>query len=254
MLGLLACSKSSGVTPDPVTPPTTTPPEDTTKQPPKDTAIVLPAPATFTVEAVNTNGPNITQYLLYLPDGYNNDPAAKWPVVIYLHGQGEMGTDISVLRNSSLPRMVKGKPFILVVPQCTAIWWNMDALEAFYKVVLSRYRIDAGRIYLTGISMGGIQTWDWAEKYPAHFAAIMPIAGNGDVKLAANIRNMPVWAFHSADDPRVGVAGSRNIINALRELGNPNVKYTEYATGGHDAWTRAYSTTELYTWLLAQKK
>lgn len=267
---LFACSKSSDVAPNPsVTPPVTVePPKDTVKQPPKDTVslppkdtvkqppaeVPLPAPATFMVEAVNTNGPNITHYLLYLPDNYNADESYKWPVVIYLHGQAGIGTDINVLKNSSLPRMVNGQPFVMVAPQCRTSWWNMDALELFYKAIISKYRIDPGRIYLTGASMGGMQTWDWAMAHPERFAALVPVAGRGNVKLAASIKNIPVWAFHSANDEVVGVAGSRDMIKALRDLGGTDIKYTEYATGGHDAWTRAFTTAELYTWLLAQKK
>ncbi|NML37047.1 prolyl oligopeptidase family serine peptidase [Chitinophaga sp. G-6-1-13] len=271
MLVLFACSKSSDVAPNPpVTPPPTTvePPKDTVKQPPKDTTslppkdtvkqppveIPLPNPASFTVEAVNTNGPNITNYLLYLPDGYNADESVKWPVVIYLHGQAGIGADINVLKNSSLPRMVNGQPFVMVAPQCRTSWWNMDALELFYKAVISKYRVDPNRVYLAGASMGGMQTWDWAIAHPERFAAIVPVAGKGNVKLAANIKNMPVWAFHSANDETVGVAGSRDMVKALRDLGSAYVKYTEYPTGGHDAWTRAFTTAELYTWLLAQKK
>lgn len=248
-LVLFSCSKSENVVPakqDP--PPVVKPP--VTPPPAKDT---FPAQTVgITVQSVNTGGSNITNYLQYIPDGYN-EQQEKWPVVIFLHGIGEIGADVNVLRNVGLPKVVKGKPFVMVAPQCRAVWWNLDALEAFYKVIVNKYHIDPKRVYLTGLSMGGIETWEWAEAHPERFAAIVPIAGRGDVSRASKIKTLPVWAFHAANDPIVDVSGTRNIVTTLQALGS-NVKYTEYPDGGHDSWTRAYATADLYTWMVQQKR
>ncbi|WP_202182940.1 prolyl oligopeptidase family serine peptidase [Chitinophaga solisilvae] len=240
-LVLISCSKSARVMPEGTSVPT--PVTDTfTRQTPGMTN------QSFTRD----ENSNITDYLLYIPDGYN-ERQEKWPLVIFLHGTGEMGTDVNKVKVTGLPKAVKGKPFVMVAPQCRRIWWNAAALEAFYKFVVARYHIDPKRIYLTGLSMGGIQSWAWAEANPEHFAAVIPIAGRGDTKQVDKIKTMPVWAFHAANDPTVSVAGSRDMVNALKAIGG-NVKYTEYPDGGHDSWTRAYATEELYTWMLQQRK
>jgi predicted peptidase len=207
-----------------------------------------------TVKQLDYKGGNIKEYLLYIPDTYNENKTYKWPVVIFLHGVGEIGTDINQIKNVGLVKVVKGKPFVMVAPQCTAIWWNTDVLQQLYKEVMAKYHVDASRIYLTGLSMGGFGTWNWAQISPEKFAAIVPICGAGTPAQACVLKQMPVWAFHNADDPTVSVSGSREMVNALKACGSKLIKYTESAAGGHDAWTKAYADTDLYTWLLQQKK
>lgn len=207
-----------------------------------------------TVKALDYKGGNIKEYLLYIPDPYNEKKTYKWPVVIFLHGVGEIGTDINMIRNVGLARVVKGKPFVMIAPQCTATWWNTDVLQQLYKEVMKKYHVDSSHVYLTGLSMGGYGTWNWAQASPEKFAAIVPICGAGTPGTACVLKKMPVWAFHNADDPTVSVAGSRDMVNALKACGSTLVKYTENATGGHDAWTKAYANADLYTWLLQQKK
>ncbi|MFB6455182.1 hypothetical protein ACE38W_07935 [Chitinophaga sp. Hz27] len=202
------------------------------------------------VTAVNGN---ISDYLLYIPDGYNDRKDYKWPIVIFLHGVGEIGTNVEILRNVALPRVISGKPFVMVAPQCNASWWSRDVLQQFYREVLNKYHVDTNRVYLTGLSMGGIATWDWICAYPQNFAAAIPIAGSGDPNLVKSVKNLPIWAFHAADDPTVNVEGSRGPVKALQAIGG-NIRYTEYPTGGHDSWTRAYATADLYTWMLEQHR
>lgn len=207
-----------------------------------------------TVKKLDYKGGNISDYLLYVPDTYNSNKTYKWPVVIFLHGVGEIGTNIDVIRNVGLPKVVKGKQFVMIAPQCTASWWNTDVLQQLYKEVLKKYHVDSSRVYLTGLSMGGFGTWSWAQTSPEKFAAIVPICGAGTPASACVLKNMPVWAFHNANDSTVAVSGSRDMFNALKACGSTKVKYTENATGGHDAWTKAYADAALYTWLLEQKK
>ncbi|WP_052306936.1 carboxylesterase family protein [Chitinophaga pinensis] len=224
---------------------------DTIPDPPKEDVFTPQTPG-ITVQTADYKQGNIAEYLLYIPDTYNDMKSYKWPVVIFLHGVGEIGNDIDVIRQVGLPRVVKGKPFVMIAPQCTAVWWNTDVLQQLYKEVLKKYHVDSSRIYLTGLSMGGFGTWNWAQTSPEKFAAIVPICGIGTPSQACVLKQMPVWAFHNADDPTVTVAGSRDMVNALKSCGSSLVKYTETPTGGHDAWTKAYADTALYSWMLRQ--
>ncbi|SCC09999.1 hypothetical protein GA0116948_103244 [Chitinophaga costaii] len=252
LCSMLACTKEGSYITVPtktsdttktVTPPVTTPVQDSFQL--RDTGI--------TIVTLSKAVGNMKQYLQYIPAGYNEKKTYKWPIVFFLHGTGEIGNDANVLRNVGLPKVSAGKQFIIIAPQCTANWWNLDALQTFYLSMIKQYHIDSSRIYLTGLSMGGMQTWDWAIDKPAQFAAIVPISANGDTSKVKVLKNLPVWVFHNADDPTVSVWGDRLMVDALKNAGG-NVKYTENATGGHDAWDKAYAMPELYTWLLAQKK
>jgi len=245
-LAVTACSKSrDAVQPaeEEDKPGTEQPAEDVfTPQTPGITARQVPGPSIG----------NVKDYLLYIPDTYNEEKSYKWPLVIFLHGIGEMGTDVNRLKNVGLPRVVKGKPFVMLAPQCTSGWWNSNVLQQFLDRVMAEYHIDSSRVYLTGLSMGGYGAWDWSEHYPQQFAAVVPICGGGTVSLACNLKNMPVWAFHNADDPTVNVSNSRDMVAAIKACGGTLIKYTENATGGHDAWTKAYASEELYEWMLKQ--
>jgi predicted peptidase len=207
----------------------------------------------ITVKKMDNQRGNISQYLLYIPTGYNEKPTYRWPVVIALHGMGETGTNINVLKNVGLPKVIAGKPFIMIAPQCLRNWWNIATLDVLYSEIIAKYNVDPKKVYLTGLSMGGFTTWDWSIQSPQKFAAIVPICGGSDPKKVASIKNVPVWAFHNADDPTVSIWNTRNMVNALKAIGG-KVKYTEYPSGGHDAWTKTYSNAGLYTWLLAQSR
>ena len=250
-LALFSCSKTETIDPAKV------PPASTDTLPAKPPAAVEDTFASqksgITVQKIDTKGGNISNYLLYIPDGYNEKKDYKWPVVIFLHGIGEMGNNLDVLRNVGLVKVVSGKSFVMIAPQCLSGWWNPQYLEMVYKEVLAKYHVDPSRVYLTGLSMGGYGTWDWSSAFPERFAAIIPISGGGDVARMTKLKTMPIWVFHSADDPTVNVNNSRTLVNALKALGS-SVKYTEYPDGGHDAWTRTYANAEVYTWLLKQHK
>jgi predicted peptidase len=113
--------------------------------------------------------------------------------------------------------------------------------------------IDRGRIYITGLSVGGYGVWDALSRWPELFAAGVPVCGGGDEALAERIAKVPVWAFHGARDGVVKPARSRNMIEALKQAG-ASPKYTEYADVGHNSWVRAYRDPELFRWLFAQKR
>ena len=204
------------------------------------------------------NPKGITDYVLQIPASYNDQKTVKWPVIIFLHGIGERGNDLNQVKNAGLAGKAAADPnfpFIVISPQCkTDSWWDNPSLDALYADVLKQYNIDPQRIYLTGLSMGGYGTWDWAQNAPDKFAAIVPICGGGTPANACVLKSVPVWAFHNADDPTVSVYNSRDMVDALVKCCSNLVKYTENPTGGHDAWTKAYNDPALYDWIKAQKK
>jgi len=160
------------------------------------------------------------------------------------------------------PKLVKRRPdfpFIVVSPQCPdgEIWSNETLLELLDDIIAT-HPVDTNRVYLTGLSMGGYGTWSLGMKYPDRFAAIAPICGGGsilDVLLVppgkqGALKRLPVWAFHGAKDNVVPLEQSEDMINALKKAGNQNTKLTVYPEAGHDSWTEAYNSQELYDWFL----
>jgi dienelactone hydrolase len=194
-------------------------------------------------------------YLVYLPDGYYRT-RARWPLILTLHGRGESGDDIGLVRAQGLPRRVEAEgrlPFVIVAPQSPGWGWDVVALSALLDEVLGRYRIDADRVYLVGNSMGGTGTWAMAASSPWRFAAIAPICGGADPVLAARLRNLPTWAFHGADDPIVPPEQSKRMIAALKDAGG-DARLTLYPGVGHDAWTRTFADPQFYEWLARHRR
>jgi predicted peptidase len=203
-----------------------------------------------------------TQYLLYLPQDYDTKGRQRWPLMLFLHGAGERGTNIPRVAIHGPPKLAKqGKefPFILVAPQCPdgQVWEN-EALLQLLEHVTKRHAVDTNRVYLTGLSMGGYGTWKLAVAHPEKFAAIVPICGGGqtiDVMLAGRerggaLKTLPIWAFHGAKDPVVPLEESERMVNAFKRLGAKEVKLTVYPEAQHDSWTETYNNPELYEWLL----
>ena len=119
--------------------------------------------------------------------------------------------------------------------------------------VIRDYGGDARRVYVTGQSMGGVGTWGLIAAHPDRFAAAVPVCGIWNAADAEKMKSVPVWAFHGADDTTVPVAGSRDMITALKAAGAAP-KYTEYAGVGHSSWPLAYATTEMWDWMFAQNR
>lgn len=205
------------------------------------------------------------EYLLFLPQGYKEETSKKWPLMLFLHGAGERGTNIAKVTVHGPPKIVKDNadfPFIVVSPQCpTDQVWSDEALLGLLDKVTKEHRVDPARIYLTGLSMGGYGTWSLGLKHPERFAAIAPICGGGDIltillapkKNEAALKRLPVWVFHGAKDSIVPLSESERMVNALKRHGNQNVKLTVYPEADHDSWTETYKNQELYDWMLQQK-
>jgi predicted peptidase len=199
-------------------------------------------------------------YMLYLPEGYEASDQ-KWPLVLFLHGAGERGDDVikvNIHGPSKLAAAGKKFPFILIAPQCPRDgWWSgmTEDLMALVDDITQKYRVDTSRLYVTGLSMGGFGTWSLITQYPDKFAAAAPICGGGDDVLARfRLQTMPIWVFHGAKDNVVPLQKSEVMVNALKQVNNPHVKFTVYPEAGHDSWTETYNNPEFYDWLLSHSK
>lgn len=194
------------------------------------------------------------QFLRYLPKDYSLDANKEYPVLIFLHGSGERGTDISKVSIHGPPRLAReGKdfPFIIISPQLPegALWEN-GKLDATLKAALAGLKVDKSKIYLTGLSLGGMGTFSWAKERPKLFAAIAPVCGMANPMDANVLKDIPVWAFHGAKDDVVPYQGSAFIIGSIKDLGGADAKITLYPDANHDSWTMTYNNPELYSWML----
>ncbi len=198
-------------------------------------------------------------YLLFLPEGYA-ESEKEWPLMLFLHGAGERGDDLELVKKHGPPKIVELQPdfpFILVSPQCPkGVWWNdkLDELEALLDEITKEYAVDESRVYLTGLSMGGFGTWALGARCPERFAAIAPICGGGSFVHRHSLQDMPTWVFHGAKDGVVPLHESERMVEALRKRGNEEVRFTVYPEAGHDSWTESYNNTELYEWFLKHQK
>lgn len=194
-------------------------------------------------------------YLLYLPRDYEKQEV--WPLLLFLHGAGERGNDLELVKVHGPPKLIaQGKefPFIVVSPQCPENrWWEPMELVALLDEIGEKYKVDADRVYVTGLSMGGFGTWRLAFYAPQRLAAIAPICGGGETYWTQEFPDLPVWAFHGAKDAGVPVERSQAMVDALEKQGG-HPKLTVYPDAEHDSWTETYNNPALYEWLLSQKR
>jgi len=204
------------------------------------------------------------QGLLYLPQDYGRDAQRRWPLIVFLHGSGERGTDPQRLTSIGLPQILQSRsdlPFVVVSPQLPpGDAWNDkgEMLDALVEWVEEQYAIDPQRIYLTGFSLGGFGTWALGLSSPDRFAALVPVAGGwgfGGDAVPANICDLaakPIWVFHGAQDELVKPAQSELLVEALRACGS-DVRYSLMPRATHAAsGVLPYRDSELYDWLLQQ--
>jgi predicted peptidase len=205
-------------------------------------------------------------YLLYIPRDYGKDATKKWPLLLFLHGYGERGDDLQLLKKHPLPKLLDAQadfPFLVVSPQLSSElfpWTEMlEPLKALLDRIAETYAVDRSRISVTGLSMGGAGTWEMGLRYPRAFAALVPIAGFyrlGSREVPADLaalKEVPIWAFHGAADTSVPAWESEILVKALQQMGS-NVRFTLYPDADHEqAWLRAYADPALYDWLAAQR-
>lgn len=219
------------------------------------------------------------RYTVYVPRAYDGSKA--WPLIMFLHGSGESGTDgwAPVVQGIGKAIMAAPEkwPFIVVFPQKPAVgdeWEQLDSVVmAMLRAAEKDYKVDKSRLYLTGLSMGGHGTWILGAAHPDLWAAIAPIAGYADAtdptlarrplptpfftgtpaEIAVHLKDMPVWAFHGAADDVVPVKDDQSIVSALNAFGN-NAKLTLYPGVGHGAWDNAYQKEDLGAWFLLHSR
>jgi len=215
-----------------------------------------------------------------LPDDYNTTNTS-YPVILFIHGIGELGngtTDLPLVLRNGPPKLIaqgifptsftvnnQTFKFIVISPQFKK-WPKPADINDLINFIISNYRADASRIYLTGLSMGGGAVWDYVSNnatYASRIAAILPVSGatkatfaKADIIAAANL---PVWATHNLNDPTVGSGTTKNFvayINAHLPTPNPEAQATLFNAGGHDAWTQTYDPNwktnglNVFEWML----
>ncbi len=195
-------------------------------------------------------------YLLSLPEGY--DKQDKSPLMIFLHGMGERGTDLNRVKAHGPPKIVSKSnttPFIIVSPQCPRTeFWKVEKLSKLLDHILATTKADPQRVYLTGLSMGGFGTWAWAASEPQRFAAAIPICGGGNPKIAAKLVELPIWVFHGGKDRVVALSKSKAMVDAIKKAKGTKVELTVYPNAGHNSWTKTYNDPEIYKWFLSHKR
>ncbi|WP_170885578.1 prolyl oligopeptidase family serine peptidase [Bacillus alkalicellulosilyticus] len=194
------------------------------------------------------------EYLLTFPKEYAPDSDDTWPLIVFLH---QRGTNINFLENIGMYKAIDqlGYSFVTVSPQGdTNGWDNEDSAAQIINLVeemIASHQIDASRVYLTGASFGGFGTWYMAAHHPELFAAYAPIAGGGDPSTGSKLVDRPIWVFHNDFDGSIRLEQSQEMVDAVKEAGGENVKFTIYEADGHDAWTETYNNPEFYDWLLS---
>ena len=204
----------------------------------------------------NISNQNKIKYVIRYPDGYKD--GEKYPVLIYLHGAGGRGEDITPIRNHPFFELTEKHDFfkaICIAPQCYANTWFdiFEQLQAFIKSVYSSDFCKKDQVYLMGASMGGYGTWQMAMSLPELFAAIVPICGGGMYWNAHRLPDVPVWAFHGDSDPAVLPRESEHMVFRVKQC-RGSAKLTIYENTEHNAWTPTFNNPEVFEWLLSNKK
>lgn len=206
-------------------------------------------------EKFDAGGKEALPYLQFLPDAYES---GKHPLVIFLHGAGERGSDLEMLKKHGPPKTAMdghGFPFVLVAPQCPpGRWWSPDEVISLTRQLVKTLRVDPTRVHLTGLSMGGFGTWACLAKAPELYASGVPICGGGDPGTAEALKDIPIWAFHGDKDQAVPVAKTREMEAALVKAGAKQFRATYYPEEGHESWIPAYNNPALLAWMMLQQK
>jgi predicted peptidase len=192
-------------------------------------------------------------YLLYLPE--NDKPGTALPVMLFLHGRGESNGPLSVVAQWGPPQLVaQGAklPYILLSPQCPKEDnWSSPTQQArlieLLDSIVDKFGGDKDRIYLTGLSMGGSGSWRMAADHPERFAAVVPICGGGQTADADKLKSLPIWVFCGDQD---GVfKANEELVQAVKQAGSQSIRFTSLENVGHNSWSAAYATPDLYQWL-----
>ncbi|HEX3073838.1 MAG TPA: alpha/beta fold hydrolase [Ignavibacteriales bacterium] len=197
-------------------------------------------------------------YMLILPAKYSTS-SAKWPLLLFLHGGSGRGENLDLVKNYGPPVYAEQQqdfPFVVLAPQCPAgkNWTNTNTLASLLDTIIARYKIDADRVYLTGMSMGGYGAWNLAAAHPEYFAAVAPIAAyeTEPDKWAKYLIQIPIWVIHGDKDDLAPLEVDVKMVDALHALGaSPRFTILE----GRDHYiTDIYLNNDVYDWLLTFAK
>jgi len=221
-----------------------------------------------------------TKYLLYTPPGYNSS-TSTFPLLLSLHSKGEVGNDLSELTINNpeqmpcrliyLNKWPQNLPFIVLTPQLKpdpndpnpndpSVQWSAEYIDEVVNYVISNYRVDLNRIYVTGISRGGTGTWTYTTAHPEKVAAILALSGRSNVPMACRIKDIPIWAFHGDNDEVVAPSNSINMINAIKACQPPGIykpRLNILNARDHNGWNEVYNGSsgyKVFEWLLQYRK
>lgn len=198
------------------------------------------------------------QKISYVLD-YPQNAKGKIPLIVFLHGSGERGTDLEMVKAHSpfTYRNLIKEPVAILAPQCPEnVWWDTEAVYYLIKDIQQKYKIDESRIVLTGLSMGGWGTLKLAMEHPEMFSAVAPVCAPVDRLMkvrAGQYKNLPMKIFHGGNDDVVSPANSIEIYQEIKKY-NKNVELTIFPDDNHNSWDSTYSDPKLYEWMLSQRK
>lgn len=194
-------------------------------------------------------------YILDLP----TDAKGKLPLIVFLHGSGERGTNLDLVKAHSpftYKNLIK-EPVAILAPQCPdGMWWDTQAIYFLIKEIVQKYKIDESRIYLTGLSMGGWGTLKLAGEHPEMFAAVAPVCAPTDMVMEATIQNykdLNLKIYQGGMDDIVVPENAFKFYQALHPI-NPKAELIIYPNDNHNSWDSTYSNPGFYTWMLGSIK
>ena len=216
-------------------------------------------------------------YRFYLPSNY--DSTKDYPLVVFLHGAGQRGSDnVSQTQLMLLDTFKQSNNLmanaIVIAPQCPAgqqwvdtPWANgnysldnvpesneLAAVVELVNSVNSKYSTDLKRQYVFGISMGGFGTWNLIMRHRDMFTAAVPVCGGADTSMAEHLKYFPIFTIHGDADPTVPVSGTREMVNAIRAVGGTDISYIELAGYTHNVWDYCARNTDAISWLFSNVK
>ncbi len=230
---------------------------------------------------LHISGKDTLPYRLLLPENY--DASKKYPLIYFLHGAGERGNDNEKQLVHGAKLFLKDSvrrnfPAIIVFPQCpsNSFWSNVDfkmedgkrqfffresgaptvammLAQSLLKKVMKQYKVEKKQVYVGGLSMGGMGTFEIVSRNPKLFAAAIPICGGGNTAWARQMKKPKWWIFHGAKDDVVSPYLSQQMADALKANG-ALVKFTLYPNANHNSWDAAFAEPDFLPWLFGQKK
>ncbi len=253
--------------------------QDAVTQEVSSDATVETTPPVWTSVRYNVNS-NVAGFWQGVPKNYSSSGSKRYPLIVFLHGIGELGTNLSKMNCCGLPKHMANKTFpanfningvnhsfIVIAPQ-----FKYRGTAAHVQSVIDyakrRWRIDASRVYVTGLSLGGGSTWDWSAVYGQNAAAIVPVCGGTkpSTSLASKIagKNLPIWGLNSTADKAVPAQWGRNFFSWI-DARNPSyaskTKLTMWTDASHNTtWARAFNPAtkvsgyNIYQWMLLHKR